>query len=215
MSTSSSGGGLSTRTIGLIFGGLLVVLLALAFLGGDGDGGTGTDVLALPPAEVTGEALPGFTGDTASDPAVGTAAPEVSGPAIDGSGEVSFPTDGDGPTIVVFLAHWCPHCQREAPVIQRWIEGGGLEGTGVDLVGVATGIDEGQPNFPPDAWLDRIGWTSPTVVDNDRTVSDAYGLNAFPFWTIVDEDGEVMLRFTGELGEERLDQLVADITSEG
>lgn len=213
MSTSSSGGGLSTRTIGLIFGGLLVVLLGLAFLGGDGDGGTGTDVLALPAAEVTGDALPTYGGDPSGDAAVGMAAPQVTGPSMDGSEELAIPTEGQ--TIVVFLAHWCSFCQREAPVLQRWVENGGLDGTGVNLVAVATGIDEGRPNFPPDAWLDRIGWTSPVLVDNDGAAADAYGLNAFPFWTIVDENGEVMLRLTGELGEEQLDRLVADITGEG
>src|SRR5699024_5507678 len=113
------------------------------------------------------------------------AAPTVSGSAFDGS-SVKIAADGR-PKVVIFLAHWCPHCQAEVPVVQAWINAKGMP-DGVDLVTVATGIDPKAPNYPPDAWLAREGWTVPVIVDSTNTVAQAYGLSAYPFGTFIGSD---------------------------
>ena len=61
------------------------------------------------PVEVTGTALPTFDSD-APDTAVGTVAPTLVGSSFDGSPVVVKP---GRPTLLIFLAHWCPHCQHE------------------------------------------------------------------------------------------------------
>lgn len=208
----STRGELSTRTIATSLGAGVAVLLLLAFGLGRGDAPVAGDVLDLPAASVDGAQLPGLVRDGSPDPATGAAAPILTGPALAG-GDLTVGA-GDDPTIVLFLAHWCPHCQREAPVVRAWLDAGGLAGSGVDLVGVATGIDPAQPNFPPDAWLDRIGWTAPTLVDNDGAAASAYGVTSFPFWVVV-EDGEVLARFSGALGADGLDALVAGLSPGG
>src|SRR4029450_5388117 len=85
-------------------------------------------------ATVDGTALPVLP-EAGDDPAVGRAAPVLQGQDLDG-GQVTQPTSGR-PTIILFLAHWCPHCQREVPLVQEWSDAGQLP-EDVDLVAVAT-----------------------------------------------------------------------------
>lgn len=115
-----------------------------------------------------------------------------------------------GPTMVLFVAHWCPHCQREVPVVQDWVDGGGLP-RGVDLVTVSTVIDPRRPDYPPDEWLAGEGWTAPVLVDADNTAAAAAGLSAYPFFFAVDGDGTVALRASGELTPDELDAIAAEI----
>jgi thiol-disulfide isomerase/thioredoxin len=156
-----------------------------------------------------GADLPAFApgGD---DPAVGRPIPEVQGIAFDGT-PVGIKADGR-PKVIVFLAHWCPHCQREVPVVQSWLDAKGMPAA-VDLVSVATAIDPNRPNYPPDAWLTRERWGVPVIVDADGQVATRYGLTAFPFWVTIRADGTVAQRLTGELTPDQLDALVASVSS--
>ena len=152
---------------------------------------SGSGVAAAP--VITGTALPELQGSTA-DAAIGQPAPQVEG--VDFAGKpVSIKADGR-PKVVIFLAHWCPHCQDEVPRVQAWVDAGGVP-DGVDLVSVPTAIDPAAPNYPPDAWLTREGWTQPVIVDPTNTIARAYGLSAFPFWVIIGPDGTVQRRFVG------------------
>ena len=74
----------------------------------------------------------------------------------------------------------------------------------VDVYSIATGIDSGRPNYPPEAWLEREGWTSPVVVDTRDEVAEAYGLTGFPFWVFVNSDGSTALRVGGRILAEEL-----------
>jgi thiol-disulfide isomerase/thioredoxin len=160
-------------------------------------------------AVVNGAALPAYAPDGA-DPAVGLPAPQVDGAAFDGT-PASITTDGR-PKLILFIAHWCPHCQREVPVVQAWLAAGGLP-DGVDLISVATAIDPTLPNYPPDAWLAREHWSAPVIVDGDGRVATVYGLTAFPYWVAVGADGNVAGRLTGELTPAQLDAIVASVVA--
>jgi thiol-disulfide isomerase/thioredoxin len=159
------------------------------------------------PASPTGSALPAFV-STSGDPAVGQPIPQVEGTSFDGS-PVSITANGR-PQLLLFIAHWCPHCQREVPVVQAWLDAGRLP-AGVALVSVATAIDPTLPNYPPDAWLAREHWTPPVLVDRDGSIANRYGLTAFPYWIAVDATGRVEQRLTGELTPEQLDALVRSV----
>lgn len=210
---------------GLIAAAVVVAaVLAIVLSGGPGsDGGSST----VPPSAssggstasgsgaaaeapvITGTPLAGFPGPGVTDPAVGQAAPEVSGAAFDGT-PVAIEADGR-PKVILFLAHWCPHCQEEVPVIQAWVTAGGVP-AGVDLFAVATAIDPAAPNYPPDAWFAREGWTSPVIVDPTNSVAEAYGLTAFPFWVFVGPDGNVRARTIGEVSIADLEAAIRGLT---
>jgi cytochrome c biogenesis protein CcmG/thiol:disulfide interchange protein DsbE len=156
-----------------------------------GSASTGVDGVPV----ISGSLLPPFprAGD---DPAKGLTAPTVQGASFDGTPVAIAPTGR--PTVILFIAHWCPHCQREVALIQSWIDANGLP-QGVDFVSVATGIDPTLPNYPPEAWLASVGWTVPVIVDPTNSVAEAYGLSAYPFWVFLDGNGVVVERATGEM----------------
>jgi cytochrome c biogenesis protein CcmG, thiol:disulfide interchange protein DsbE len=154
---------------------------------------------------VSGAALDAMP-DSGADPAIGAVAPSVTGQSFDGS-PVSV-TPSEGPMVVMFVAHWCPHCQREVPQVAGWVKAGLADG--VALRAVATGTDAKLPNYPPSAWLDREGWTIPTVADDAATsAATAYGLTSFPYFVALDGAGKVTARASGELTEDQFTKLLA------
>jgi cytochrome c biogenesis protein CcmG, thiol:disulfide interchange protein DsbE len=157
---------------------------------------------------ITGASLPEFKGAT-GDPAVGMPAPQVRGSDFDGM-PVAIENDGR-PKVVLFLAHWCPHCQREVALVQDWVDNGAVP-DGVDLLSVATSIDPAAPNYPPDAWFQREGWTVPVIVDPTNSVASAYGLSAFPYWVFIGPDGAVRARTVGELPIANLETVIRGLT---
>ena len=148
---------------------------------------------------VSGTSLPVFS-SASGDVAVGQTVPTVTSPTA------SIQLNGKA-KILLFLAHWCPHCQAEVPVVQDWIDSGNLPGD-IDLISVSSSIDPNRPNYPPNEWLEREGWTAPVIVDESGTVADAYGLPAFPYWVFVNADGTVAGRLIGELAASDLDRIV-------
>ncbi|MCH7585366.1 MAG: TlpA family protein disulfide reductase [Acidobacteria bacterium] len=180
---------------------VLVTLVVLTFDSGDTSSETGS------PA-ITGETLPMLPGG-GSDPAVGMLAPEVSGTDFDGS---PVPMTNDGRAkVILFVAHWCPHCQREVPIIQDWLDSTTLP-ENVDFYTISTSVSSTRENYPPSAWLEREGWTAPVILDDaTSSVSNAFGLTAFPYWVFTSADGTVMARVTGGVAPSDLDVAVATI----
>ena len=194
----------SSRTwifIGL--GALVVVVLIAAVLFGGSTEETGDP-------SVTGALPPMPTNVRADESATGTAAPTVVGEDFSGN-EVAIENDGKAKAIV-FLAHWCPHCQAEVPSVQAWLDStGGVDG--VDMYSVATAINSSRGNYPPSSWLESEGWTVPVVRDDaGSSVLRAYGDGGFPFWVFTNSDGTVAVRVAGEIPIETLEQIMQDLT---
>lgn len=163
------------------------------------------DIVGTP--QIDGASLPTIGDDPSTDPAVGGAAPVVRGADFDGQPVVIG--EAGTPQLITFMASWCPVCERELPEVAEWMDAGGLP-AGVELVAVSTFPDPGRPNWPPDDWFEREGFTAPVLADDaDASVMEAYGLTATPSWVVVDADGEVVLRLSGMVGAEQLDALAA------
>jgi thiol-disulfide isomerase/thioredoxin len=159
---------------------------------------------------VTGEPLPQMPSSSGSSPfttasddtAIGMAAPKLEGQTFDGSTVTIDPADGT-PRVIVFVAHWCPHCQKEVPLIQEWIDGGNLP-KGVEVVFVSTAVSEDRPNYPPSAWISKEGITSQVLLDDDQSAAAAdYGLTSFPYFVMTNGEGEVVARGSGEIPMEQ------------
>ena len=173
---------------------LLVVAVVATRLGGSGDGDGGGSVLAQTrPVTVTGTALPPAA-EGGSDPAVGRTAPVVEGASFDGR---PVRIGGGGrPGMVFFVAHWCPHCQREVPLLAPELDR--ITPPGVEVVTVATGTRQGSPNYPPSKWLADERWPTPVLADDGKgTAAQAYGLTGFPYFVLLDGDGKVVARGSG------------------
>ena len=132
-----------------------------------------------PPVTVTGAALPMQPQDTsAPDPAIGKTIPTVTGETFDGAKITISPNDG--PQIVMGIAHWCPHCQNEIPKVQQWLDQNGMP-KDVAIHAIATANDPTRPNYPAGDWLRRVGFSVPTILDNDNTqAAQAFGVRGLP-----------------------------------
>ena len=179
--------------------GLVAVLLVAAIVssgGSDEKEPSAQGVEEIRPVSVSGTALPEYEPGGA-DSAVGQTIPEVKGQSFDGS-PVTIGNDGRS-KLIVFVAHWCPHCQKEIPLLADWLKSNALPG-GVDLYTVSTGVTDKRPNYPPSKWLKKEGWTAKTLADSaEQQAADAFGLSAFPYFVAVDGSGKVVARTSGEI----------------
>lgn len=183
----------------VVIGGIAVAVLIAGVVAVTTVTGTAPDAADV---TVVGDPVPVLSGNAplGRDIAFGRDAPGVEGTDWNGNPVTIDPGDGRS-KLIVFLAHWCPHCQAEVPVVQAWLnETGGHPD--VDVYGVATSNDRTRPNWPPGEWLDREGWTPPTLVDNSGKAARAYGMAGTPFWAVVNAEGKVVYRIAGGVGIE-------------
>ena len=167
----------------------------------------------LPEGEttVTGDLLPEFAGENDDNVAAGLAAPIFSAPN-ENSEIVSLEKNGNAKALL-FLAHWCGYCQKEVPVVQGFIDSAGVP-PGVDVIAIATSIDRGRENYPPQKWLADEGWSETQLYDLDREIGNAYGLTAFPYWVFLDKDLNVVARRTGNLPADMVGALLIQLANQ-
>ena len=167
----------------------------------------------LPEGEINvdGESLPQYAGENDDNIALGLSAPTFSAP--DQNSEIFNLEKNGNSKALLFLAHWCPHCQREVPVVQSFIDSNGVP-SGIEVIAVATSIDRGRDNYPPQEWLEREGWSEIQIYDLDREIGEAYGLNAFPYWVFLDKDLNVIARRTGNLPEDMVGALLVQLANQ-
>jgi thiol-disulfide isomerase/thioredoxin len=217
---AARGGGSSPLPL-VVIAVVVVVLVGIGVVvairaGGDDDGGVDAGAVATSPAageqafapvEVEGEPLPGLDDVGDDDTALGQTAPSLTGETPGGE-PISIDPSADGPMLLVFVAHWCPHCQAEVPRIVD-LYGGEAELDGVELVAVATGSNPSAPEYPPGEWLAGEGWPGRAMVDDEQaTAFTTYGGGSYPYIVAIDADGNVAARTSGEQGEGALQDLV-------
>jgi thiol-disulfide isomerase/thioredoxin len=211
------------RTAIIVVGAIVLVLglagLAIALSGGDDESSGGvvapdetTEVTAggevqenRPVTLSSGAPLPQLERDGAADAGIGMATPVVDGATFDGEAiTVGGPTDG--PTLYVYLAHWCPHCNDEIPELIELRNRDGIP-EGMNVVAVSTGVDNTGPNYPPSEWLVDKNWPTDWPVMADSAASEAFAFNGgggFPYLMVVDADGTLLDRASGAKSAEDL-----------
>jgi thiol-disulfide isomerase/thioredoxin len=207
--TNEQGASKNTIIASVAGAGVVALLIAAVLFGGS------VGETAVPIEEVVGSpqvdgSLPPMGNSNVDQTATGQEAPTVTGTDFDGE-EVTITNDGR-PKAIVFLAHWCPHCQAEVPSVQRWLnDTGGVDG--VDMYSVTTAIDPRRNNYPPQRWLEDEGWTVPIIRDNAASsVLTAHGNGGFPFWVFTNSDGTVALRIAGEIPINDLEAILQNLS---
>ena len=161
------------------------------------------------PISIQGTPLEGLP-SKGSDPALGKQLPEISGTSLLTGQPLSIGQDGR-PKLILFVAHWCPHCQREVPLVLGWLNANAPKG--FDVYAISTGVDKAKGNYPPLAWLTKEKWSVPTLADSEKSdAAQAAGLTGYPFFVAVDKKGNVVARASGELTVDALNVLVGRIT---
>lgn len=202
-----SGSGNATFWIGaaiaVIVGAAAVVAITMS---GSSDDAASSDIQNFGTVTVAGDALP-VNPNSGSDPAIGMSAPVLTGEGFTGNVVTTAP---GVPTLVIYLAHWCPNCQAEVPKLIEWYESGGVPDI-LDVVTIATAIDPTLPNFPPSQWLTREGYPKlwPVMVDDAKgTAANAMGADGWPYFVLLDADGKVMVRRSGQIPADELTSIV-------
>lgn len=184
--------------------GAVVVGLTRSDDAGDSDPSAVVETNAV---EIGGTPLPEMVSDDpALDGAFGLPAPSARGTGFDGLG-VDLLADGQ-PTVIGFFAHWCPVCQGEVDELSDHLSDIGLPDD-VRIIAVSTSVRPDEDNYPPSAWFASEGWPSPILLDDrDNSLAQTYGLPGFPFWVVVDADGNVAGRLSGAIGPDQFDALL-------
>jgi len=158
---------------------------------------------------VTGNALPVFN-SAAADTAVGLPMPLIEGTDFAGN-PLAISADGRA-KLIVGLAHWCPYCNNEVPILNDWYAAGLPDG--VDVIALHVYTDPAKPHFPPATWVGEVAFTLPLIADDEsRTLVRTLGIPAVPFWLLVSADGTVMERGTGQVEADVLDGIVAALAA--
>jgi thiol-disulfide isomerase/thioredoxin len=199
----------SQLTLLAVVGGLAVLVLAVFALWSANDKDDDGELSEVGTVSIEGDALPEYGGDPTSDAAVGTVAPTVTATDLRG-GELSIAPDGRT-KVLIFLAHWCPHCQAEVPVLQDWVEDSGGLPADIDVLSIATGLDPSRGNYPPSEWLfGEEGWQFPVMIDDaSSTIAGTYGLSAYPYYVALNGQNQVIARSSGELTVEQWEGFLA------
>lgn len=182
---------------------------------GDADAGEAAGELVAPgeqfaPVSVVGEPLEAMppqipVTEASNDAAIGVVAPDLIGTNFDGA-PVTISADGT-PRVVMFVAHWCPHCQDEIPAVKALMEEGAVP-EGLEIVVVSTAVREGDPNFPPQDWLEGEEWPGPIMRDSPEfDALFAFGAGGFPFTVYLDSEHRVVARSAGQLPDDILRQI--------
>jgi thiol-disulfide isomerase/thioredoxin len=123
----------------------------------------------------------------------GKAAPDITLHDLDGR-EVNL-RDLRGKVVLLdFWATWCGYCRQALPTIEllhRSLQAKGL---------VVYGVDDEAPEIAS-AYLQKFGYTLPSLVDSASTAARAFFVNALPTTVLIDRDGKVRFYEAGAEAE--------------
>jgi thiol-disulfide isomerase/thioredoxin len=138
---------------------------------------------------------------------IGAAAPAISEPTTKGAFDSTASTK---PYVIEFFAVWCPHCQREVPVVNALAR---VAGDRVDVIAIPAsplGLDDASPlqQADLDTFARQFGVNYRIGFDGLFSASYDYGLTAFPTFYFVSADRHVTAL---EVGEVPIAKLQADL----
>jgi thiol-disulfide isomerase/thioredoxin len=132
-------------------------------------------------------------------------APPITGPLLGGG---NYSQEQGRVQLMNVWASWCSPCRAEAPALQEL----SVAHPDVQFVGVLT-----RDNLvAAQAFVDRFGLTYPTITD-DALLADFAGqlsVNAIPTTLLIDKEGKVAARISGEITYSTLDELLTDLVNE-
>ena len=129
---------------------------------------------------------------------IGAPAPAISEPTTKGPFDS---TASAKPYVIEFFAVWCPHCQREVPVVNQLARAAGDRADVIAIPASPFGLDDASPlqQTDLDTFVRQFGVDYRIGFDGLFSASFDYGLNAFPTFYFVSADRHVVAVETGEV----------------
>jgi thiol-disulfide isomerase/thioredoxin len=171
----------SNRTVVLLLAGAtafaVLAVAVLAILNTTGSG----DAVSFTPSNrgllPVGSQAPSFTAEEIRS------GEEVSGGGGSEAGEARA-------TMLVFFATWCPHCNKEAPIISA------LESEYKDLRVIMIGIDGRDDSQKVREFVEEYDIESPAVYQ--PSLGETYRASGYPTTYVLNENNEIVAAHSGE-----------------
>ena len=126
---------------------------------------------------------------------IGDTAPAFSSQMVDGAA-VEFPAAYAGkPLVIRFWADWCKYCAGEMKGIEQVYQ----RHKDRDLRIVA--INAGQDKAAINAFIAKVGFTYPALLDETSDIARRYGVVGLPTTYFIDAQGVVRGKIVGEADE--------------
>jgi len=171
----------SNRTVVLLLAGstafAVLAVAVLAILNTFGSGDAGSFIPNHRGLLPVGSQAPSFTAKEVRS------GEEVSGGGGSKAGEARA-------TMLVFFATWCPHCNKEAPIISA------LESEYKDLRVIMIGIDGRDDSQKVREFVEEYDLESPAIYQ--PALGKTYRASGYPTTYILDENDEIVAAHSGE-----------------
>ncbi|WP_312125097.1 thiol-disulfide oxidoreductase ResA [Lysinibacillus boronitolerans] len=97
-----------------------------------------------------------------------------------------------------FWGTWCKPCEREFPIIDKYYQEYQDEGIQVLAINIA------ETDFTVNQYIERKGLTFPVLIDNSKSVMNAYNIKPLPTTVLVNPEGKIEKIITGEMSDQSI-----------
>ena len=140
-------------------------------------------------------------------------APEISGGSWINSDPLTLKSLRGRVVVVDFWTFGCYNCRNTLPYVKSW--DAHYRDKGLTIIGVHT------PELQRERNLENVrrevialGIQYPVVTDNDNAIWNAYSVEAWPTWFVIDKQGRVRGMHVGEGAYEETEQLIKKLLAE-
>lgn len=135
---------------------------------------------------------------------IGQTAPDFELTTLDGKTVRLSEFRGKG-VLINFWASWCKPCRDEMPAIQRVYERHRDKGLEVLAVNIA------ETEVTVDGFVRHLDLTFPILLDQNREVTQLYGIGPIPSSIFVSPEGKVVRKVSGQMQEGQIESMVLEI----
>jgi cytochrome c biogenesis protein CcmG, thiol:disulfide interchange protein DsbE len=119
------------------------------------------------------------------------------------------------PVFLEVFATWCPHCQREVPVVDALAKEYAGKVAFIGVSGSPYGVDGSSPENQADinAWVQKLGVSYPIAFDPDLRIANLYLQGGYPTIVVIDSKKVVRYVNSGELTPAELQTAINGVLS--